>query len=445
LRHLSGQEEGGVIEPKGTVVLGTVYQDVHSIGKDLARTLLENYGYRVIDLGAMTPLQSFIDAAKEHQACAIGMSALLVQTSNHMITVAQMAEEQGLDIPLLVGGAAVSPRHAAYVAMAARENPADMRGDVFYCRTAMDGVNVMNQLMGTEDRTGLYAENRKELQERLERAQKRDAKTETLLATLPRRVVPHDQAPYPDEPRFRAQRFEFTLREFAAHIHKSSLFSLNWRFGGTKMRERAGHTLEELEQLFVEWIARADDEGWVHPLGVAGLFPCYAEGDTVVVLPPEGGSKGLCRLEFAPVIGMGDTDVVSAAQYFRPKNGGPYDVIGLQIASSGVSILPVLDDFRAKRDTLSGLFLQGLSDRVAEDMAEYMHNHLLGLLGLDTDQGQRWSPGYPGMPNLQLNQVLLDVLGATESIGVTVTEAGEYYPTGTTGAAVSFHPKATYT
>lgn len=445
LRHRSGVDSGEAIQPKGTVVLGTVYQDVHSIGKDLARTLLENYGYRVIDLGAMTPLQLFIDAAKENQACAIGMSALLVQTSNHMITVAKMEEEQGLNIPILIGGAAVSPRHGAYVAMAGRENIEDMRGDVFYCRTAMDGVNVMNQLMGTDDRTALYAENRKSLQERLERAQKRDAKAEALLATLPRRDVRHDHAPYPAEPRFRAKRFEFTLREFAEHIHKKTLYSLNWRYGSTAKRERAGHTLEELDRLYEEWIARADDEGWVRPLGVAGLYPCYAEGDTVVVLSPEDGSEEVCRLDFAPIIGMGDADVVSAAQYFRPKGEGPLDVIGLQIASSGVSILPVLETFRAQRETLSALFLQGLSDRVAEDMAQYMHVHLRQLLGLDVAQGQRWSPGYPGMPNLLLNKVLVDVLGATESIGVTVTEAGEFYPTGTTGAAVSFHPKASYT
>jgi len=89
---------------KGVVVLGTVYQDVHSIGKDLARTLLENYGYKIIDLGVMTPLQQFLDAAKENKADAIGMSALLVQTSNHMITVSRMLEEQGLDLPLLIGG-----------------------------------------------------------------------------------------------------------------------------------------------------------------------------------------------------------------------------------------------------------------------------------------------------------------------------------------------------
>ncbi|MCF6284442.1 MAG: homocysteine S-methyltransferase family protein, partial [Candidatus Hydrogenedentes bacterium] len=108
MRNEAGIDIHSKIEYKGVVVIGTVYQDVHSIGKDLARTLLENYGYRVIDLGTMVPLQDFIDSAKEHKADAIGMSALLVQTSNHMITVADMMTEQDLDIPILIGGSPVS-------------------------------------------------------------------------------------------------------------------------------------------------------------------------------------------------------------------------------------------------------------------------------------------------------------------------------------------------
>ncbi|HNT89453.1 MAG TPA: cobalamin-dependent protein, partial [Candidatus Hydrogenedentes bacterium] len=145
MRHEAGIDVHGHIAYKGTVIIGTVYQDVHSIGKDLARTLLENYGYRVIDLGTMTPLQAYLDAAKEHDADAIGMSALLVQTSNHMITVSRMMLEQGLGhVPVLIGGAPVSDRHAAFVALAGGDDPERMRDNVFYCRTAMDGVNVMN-------------------------------------------------------------------------------------------------------------------------------------------------------------------------------------------------------------------------------------------------------------------------------------------------------------
>ncbi|MFQ5716376.1 MAG: cobalamin-dependent protein, partial [Nitrospinales bacterium] len=120
--RLKSGVKGDVLQYKGVVVLGTVYQDVHSIGKDLAKTLLENYGYKVIDLGVQTPLDKFIQTAQREKADAIGMSALLVQTSNHMITVSRMLKEESYDIPLLLGGAPVNQRHAGYVGMWGQEN-----------------------------------------------------------------------------------------------------------------------------------------------------------------------------------------------------------------------------------------------------------------------------------------------------------------------------------
>src|SRR5690606_29088889 len=140
---------------------------------DLAKTLFENYGYRVIDLGVMTPLQSYLDTAKEYNADAIGMSALLVQTSNHMITVSRMMLEQGLgDTPVLIGGAPVNPRHAAYVARAGSDNDDEMRSNVFYCPTARDGVNIMNTLVSIPDRSPIYSENRAKLMKQFERAER---------------------------------------------------------------------------------------------------------------------------------------------------------------------------------------------------------------------------------------------------------------------------------
>jgi 5-methyltetrahydrofolate--homocysteine methyltransferase len=263
MRHEAGIDLHGAINYKGTVVLGTVYQDVHSIGKDLARTLLENYGYRVIDLGTMVPLQDFIDTAREHKADAIGMSALLVQTSNHMITVSKMMYEQDLKIPVLIGGAPVSDRHAGYVAMATAESPDAMRDDVFYCRTAMDGVNVMNTLKSGEDLSGFKLRNRERILSKLERAEKKAEEDRELLATLPRREITVNISALPAEPRFARKRIAYTLEEFAPMIDRKTLYSLNWRFGGEASRTKQGHTQEELDALFDQWIAKASELGWL--------------------------------------------------------------------------------------------------------------------------------------------------------------------------------------
>jgi 5-methyltetrahydrofolate--homocysteine methyltransferase len=445
MRNEAGVDIHSKIEYKGVVVIGTVYQDVHSIGKDLARTLLENYGYRVIDLGTMTPLQGYIDAAKEHNADAIGMSALLVQTSNHMITVAAMMEEQGLNIPILIGGAPVSDRHAAYVAMANREEPETMRENVFYCRTAMDGVNVMNKLRSAGDISDYYRDNKKKLIRRMERAEKRAAEDKELLETLPRRVVTFDGFSLAPEPRFARRKVTYSLREFAEHLDKKTLYSLNWRFGGTASREKQGHSKEKLDALLEEWIEKATANNWVVPQGVMGIYPCQADGDTVIVYDPETASTEIARFGFTIVIGGERDDTVAGAQYFHPVDSGQMSAIGLQLTTSGPQVDDFLAEMKEAGDSESNLFLQGLSDRVAEDMAEHLHQLMRELMGIGPKQGTRWSPGYPGLRDIHLNAKIHELLGGGELIGVKLTEASEFSPTGTTGAVCSFHPDARYT
>lgn len=445
MRREAGIDVHSKIEYKGTVVIGTVYQDVHSIGKDLARTLLENYGYRVIDLGTMTPLQNYLDAAKEHHADAIGMSALLVQTSNHMITVSKMMLEQGLGhVHVLIGGAPVSDRHAAFVAMSGQEDTARMRENVFYCRTAMDGVNVMNRLRSHEDLAPYFESNKAKLLKRLEHAQQRAAKEVELLATLPRRNVGVNGYRLAPEPRFRMRRVDFSVRDFAQYIDKKTLFSLNWRFGGAKSRERKGHTLEELQGLFNHWIDNAMRHDWLRAQGVFGIYPCHADGDVLVLLDPDDRSREVARIPFTVVVGAGDEDIVCGAQYFPPRDSRILGACGVQLSSSGPNTDRVLAEFRASGDSESLLFLQGLSDRIAEDMADYLHHLQRELLGVSEKHGTRWSPGYPGMTEIAINKTILDLLDGATQIGVRLTGANEFHPTGTTGAIVSYHPEARY-
>lgn len=320
-----------------------------------------------------------------------------------------------------------------------------MRGDVFYCRTAMDGVNMMNVLRSGNDLGEVLEQNKRKLQRRLERAEAKAAEEEQLLATLPRRVVSFEGHALPETPRFARKRIEYTLEEFLPHLDKKTLFSLNWRFGGHASRERAGHTEAQLDKLFDEWIARASKHGYVKPQGVIGIYPCQADGDEVIVYDPEDLAKVLLRLDFTVVLGAEREDIVSAAQYFRPKASSLYDAIGLQITTSGHQVDQFLAEIKASGDSESTLFLQGLSDRIAEDMAEHLHNEQRKLLGLPASQGQRWSPGYPGMRNITLNAALHHQLDAQTLCGITLTDANEFSPTGTTAAVVSYHKDARYT
>jgi 5-methyltetrahydrofolate--homocysteine methyltransferase len=322
-----------------------------------------------------------------------------------------------------------------------------MRSDVFYCRTAMDGVNVMNALMASPraQRAELLATNRTKLIHRYQHAVQRAAREEELFATLPRRAVSHEGLVFPAEPRFRSHRIEYDLRNFAPHIDRRNLYSLNWKFGGTPSRERTHTTAAQLDALFNEWVDKAARNGWLKPQGVMGLFPCWSEGEQVVVLDPDDASHEIARVVFNTVIGAGEDDLVSGAQFFTPRGEVPEPgVMGLQITTSGPQVDAFIEKMKAEGDSESALFLQGLSDRIAEDMAEHLNGLQRELLGIGPKAGLRWSPGYPGMSDIQMNRVIMETLHAGPAIGVVITPAGEFSPTGTTAAAVSFHPDARY-
>ncbi|MBU0506857.1 homocysteine S-methyltransferase family protein, partial [bacterium] len=227
LKHITGDDESQAISKKGVVVLGTVYQDVHSIGKDLVKTLLENYGYHVIDLGVQVPLERFVEEAKKHKAQAIGMSALLVQTSNHMIDVARQAKEMGLtDCAILIGGAPVNKQHAFSVAMWGQEDLKEIIPHVFYCSSAMDGVNVMNQYTRSEQsRDDLIATNLQKLKDDENRVAKQLTATEKLINNLPRRDIPAAKKILPEAVFCPPTILSCALKDFYNYIDLKTLFS----------------------------------------------------------------------------------------------------------------------------------------------------------------------------------------------------------------------------
>lgn len=446
MRFESGAELTDQIEYKGTVVLGTVYQDVHSIGKDLVKTLLENYGYRVIDLGVQTPLEKFVEEAKKYKADAVGMSALLVQTSNHMITVAQMLYEAGLeDTNILIGGAPVNYRHAAYVSLRGQDDPHEMLPNVFYCSSGMDGVNVMNQLMEDgEYKDKMIEENLSKLKWHYENAIKNKEEEQKLLDTLPRRQVDVSKIKRTRNDFISPTKMTFTMKDFLPYIDRKTLYSLNWRYGGQKSWEKKGTSKEKLDQLLEKWVKLCDDNRWLIPQVMYSIRPCYSYGERVILLDPDNIEKEDGEIKFNSCIGADKKDIFSVAQYFLSKESGLYDVIGMQVSTSGMAVEQQIEKFKEDGDTESALILQGLSDRVAEDLAEYTNNLLREKMSLTGNDGCRYSPGYPALKELKGNHILFDELDCEKELGISMTDAHEFDPTGSTGAFVCFHPQARY-
>jgi 5-methyltetrahydrofolate--homocysteine methyltransferase len=443
LKHESGADQGEITY-KGTFVIGTVYQDVHSIGKDLAKTLLENYGFRVIDLGVQVPLEKFIDTAVAEKADAIGMSALLVQTSNHMITVQKMLKERGLDLPLLIGGAPVSTRHAASVAMWGQDDFEQMNERVFYCQSGMDGVNIMNILVDAEKRDALIRDNAAKLKKFYRLAKEQAERAARENASLPLRQVDPWERGRPArfaEAVFGPVTYSLTLTELKEFFDLRTLYGLNWDFGGAKQWTQKGMDKTKLDALRDEWVARSEKEGWIKPAARIGVFPCQADGFEAVLFDPADTSKEIGRLLFNEVFSQ--TDKWHATQYLQPLGSKDFDLLGLQISTGGRRVEERINQFRNEGDLEACFLLQGLSDRVAEDMAEQAHAEIRRRLKLDPKQGCRYSPGYPAMLAMAGNATIHRLLKA-EELGIALTDADEFAPTSTTAAVCFFHPKASY-
>ncbi len=443
MRQKSGAKLEEEIQYKGVIVLGTVYQDVHSIGKDLAKTLLENYGYRVIDLGVQVPLEKFIETAKKEKADAIGMSALLVQTSNHMITIARMMTEMKFQIPLLIGGAPVNYRHAGYVAMHGQSDVEKILKDVFYCESGMDGVNTMGQLSNKKTLSAYLKKNKERLTGEYQRAKGLQETKDKLLQELPRRKINFKKHEPPREG-YGIHRLELKLGKLAANLDSKSLYSLNWKFGKHSSWEQKGIKESDLEKLREEWMAKSENEGWILPRSRFALLPAQSDGDDVILYDPEDNQRELGRINFSLCIGKGQKDKFSVAQYVFPKDSGQMDALGLQITTAGPQLVDAVAKFKNEHDSESSLYLQGLGDRVTEDLAEYIHTLIRTRAGFKRDRrGQRYSPGYAALTDLKNNKTIWDILKA-QDIGVTLTDSGEFDPPSATAAVICFHPDASY-
>ena len=158
----------------------------------------------------------------------------------------------------------------------------------------------------------------------------------------------------------------------------------------------------------------------------------------------ESRDKELGRFDFDLCVGKGRKDKFSIGQYFHSVESGQIDAIGLQITTAGAGVEEGIKSLKEQNESEASLYLQGLSDRVAEDMAEYIHQLLRTRAGYKKEnRGQRYSPGYPALTNLKGNHIIWNALGA-EDLGVTLTIANEFFPPSTTAAVICFHKDAGY-
>jgi 5-methyltetrahydrofolate--homocysteine methyltransferase len=420
---------------KGTVVLATVFGDVHDIGKSLVNTILTNNGYSVVDLGKQVPIGTILDAAKEHEATAIGLSALLVSTSKQMPLCVSELHERGLEYPLLIGGAAINRKfglRANYPKGA--DSDETYEPGVFYCKDAFEGLAVMDKLVEGPAREQLVEQVRDaaaKLREMGEEEEVLDTSDDSV------RSKARADVPVPTPPFWGVREIEVDLEEVYPHLDTHVLFKLHWGGRGVKGEEWRKLVSEDfrprLERMWRE-------QTYLHPRALLGYFPCYAEGNEIVVLDPEDRETVLERLA-TPRQPKGDR--IALADFFRPRESGELDVVALQAVTAGEEVTELMARLEQEGEFAEQLFTHGLGVQTAEGMAEWLHWKVREELGIPAIQGRRYSWGYPAVPEQAEHEKVERLLGLGD-IGIRLSSGYAVEPEQSTLALVAHHPQAGY-
>lgn len=394
----------------GKLIIGTVEGDVHDIGKNLVQIILSNNGYQVVDLGTKAPVSKFIDAIEKHRPDAMGMSGLLVQSANRMLENLKFLSSRGVRLPVLLGGAALTPGFVK------KECQTVYDGPVIYCRDVFAGYNAMANLKHLKPgKSGTH-------------------KPRKTPARKPRPAEPkapglkQDAGTIPVPPFFGVRRLKaLSFAEVEPFINKKALVRGRWAV-------RRGGMEPAFRRIFREFAEKA----WFKPKVSYGYFRCYSDRETLAAVDKSG--KIIQRFVFPR---QRRSPNRCLADLFRNKETAKsrgWDIMGVLAVTLGRDIIKRLKAMYSK-DKYSDYFLiHGMAAEVTDALAEAVHRRMREEAGMG---GLRFSFGYPSCPDLKQNKGLLRLLKAG-SMGVALTSGFEMEPEFTTAAIVARHPRARY-
>jgi 5-methyltetrahydrofolate--homocysteine methyltransferase len=436
---------------KGIMVLATVKGDVHDIGKNLVDIILTNNGYKVVNLGIKCPVETMIHAVQEHKADALGMSGLLVKSTLIMKENLEVLNEQGVDVPVVLGGAALTRRYVEE----------DMRnvykGRVYYANDAFDGLRFMEKVLnGTLEYSGgvAHAQDEDSLTGTEAKIASAEREDERYRTTNPVSAVRHDN-PIPHPPFWGSRVVEHVpLDDVFGYVNDVALIRGQWQVKKGSMSEDAYKKLleEKVSPEYAALKAEIRQKGLLAPAVVYGYYPCNSEGDDLIVYGVDGSTQ-LTKFSFPR---QRDDRHLCLADYFLPLSSGRRDVVAFhcvtmgRVASEHAAKLFGSDNYK------DYLYFHGLSVECAEALAELWHKRIredLGIAWKDAKdvkrlfsqgyQGSRYSFGYPACPNLEDQTKLFDLIDPGR-IGVKLTDEFSLDPEQSTNAIIVHHPDARY-
>jgi len=431
---------------RATILLATVKGDVHDIGKNLVHIILKNNGYKVVDLGIKVAPEQLLAAIRSHAPDAIGLSGLLVKSAQQMVVTADDLTAAGIRLPILVGGAALSPRFAA------KRIAPSYDGPVFYAKDAMSGLSLANDYFG-DKKEALLAKN-KEIQEYLRAETAAPAAVEPAGPAAPRIVISHEAPPAPPDLKLHALS-DFPVDEIFKYINPIMLYGKHLGLRGNLEQHLKDNNPKAVE-LHKRVEALQDEilsKGLIKPKAVFKFFAAESEGDRMNLFESPTAPAALAGFDF-PRQPAGDR--LCLADFIRPAGTGR-DYAAMFVVTCGAGIRELSDKYRDDGEYLKSHALQSIAIEAAEGFAELLHSRIRRMWGIGDPagmsirekfqgkyQGIRVSFGYPACPNLEDQAILFKLLDPEKNCGVTLTEGFMMEPEATVSALVFHHPKARY-
>jgi 5-methyltetrahydrofolate--homocysteine methyltransferase len=471
------EKTDGKRSAKAKFLIATVKGDVHDIGKNLVDIILTNNGYEVINLGIKQDVGAIIAAQQEHQADCIAMSGLLVKSTAFMKDNLEAFNEAGISVPVILGGAALTPRFVN------KDCSEVYKGKVVYGRDAFTDLRFMDAfvsarsdgswddhqgfLNGIPEGVGLAANGFSDDREAVDGEADASAQPTTSVGASPdpqplsterSDAVPAETA---NKPPFLGSHLlqgelDIPLEQVIAYLDRQALFAGQWQMRKTKEQSREDYEAQ-LEETAVpilqNWLNRIREEHLLQPAVAYGYFPCGRDGNSLIVFA-EDGSTTLGRFDL-PRQRSGNRYCI--ADFFRDLEGGrASDVLPMQAVTMGEEASRFSQEL-FKNDAYSDyLFFHGLSVQMAEALAEWTHARIRRECGFqDPDgmpirevlaqryRGSRYSFGYPACPTVGDSRQQLEWLGA-DRIGLQMDDSEQLHPEQSTTALVALHSKARY-
>ncbi len=460
---------------KGSFLIATVKGDVHDIGKNLVDIILSNNGYKVINLGIKQSVDSIIDAYEQHQVDCIAMSGLLVKSTAFMKDNLEKFNERGITVPVILGGAALTPKFVYGDCQKA------YKGKVIYGKDAFSDLHFMDKLMpaktaGEWDNLQGFLH---ELEENGHLSSEEDTPSPSPIKEESKSKI--DAQPLEVDTRHSddvaidierptppfwgtkiLQPQDIPLEEVFGYLDLQALIAGQWQF-----RKPQGQSREEYEEflqgkvypILEEWKGRIIEENLLHLQVVYGYFPCQSEGNSLYIYNSDtpnalnGEASVAATFEF-PRQGSGRR--LCIADFYAPKESGIIDVFPMQAVTVGEVATEFAKSLFDSNQYTDYLYFHGLAVQMAEALAEWTHVRIRRELGFSNEEpdnirdvlaqryrGSRYSFGYPACPNMQDQYKQLELLGS-EAINLHMDESEQLYPEQSTTAIISYHPVARY-